>query len=148
MADLVRDLAKEEMKKLEKKYPKFAIGDTIKVYVKVVEGDKTRTQAFEGTVIAAGGSGISRTFTVRKISFSIGVERIFPYYSPKISKIEIKREGQVRRAKLYYLRDRVGKATKVKAKKYTKDVLKKKRKPRKTKKATTKATAKTPKADA
>ena len=136
MADLVRDLEKAEMKKLAKKYPKFSIGDTVKVYVKVVEGDKTRTQAFEGTVIAEGGSGISRTFTVRKISFSIGVERIFPYYSPKISKVEVKREGQVRRAKLYYLRDRVGKATKVKAKKFTKDPAKKrKRKPRKSKKA-------------
>ncbi len=136
MADLVRDIAKAEMKKIAKDYPKFAVGDTIKVYVKVVEGDKTRTQAFEGTVIAAGGSGLSRTFTVRKISFSIGVERIFPYYSPKISKIEVKRQGLVRRAKLYYLRDRVGKATKVKAKKFVKDPAKKrKRKPRKSKKA-------------
>ncbi|HDS08795.1 MAG TPA: 50S ribosomal protein L19 [Firmicutes bacterium] len=132
MSDIIREIEKGEAAKHKKAFPKFGIGDTVKVFVKVVEGNKTRTQAFEGTVIAENGSGISRTFTVRKISFDIGVERIFPYNSPKISKIEVKREGYVRRAKLYYLRDRVGKATKVKAKKIVKTTAKKRT--RKTKK--------------
>ncbi len=125
MSDIMREIEGQEAGKQKKDFPKFGIGDTVKVFVKVVEGNKTRTQAFEGTVIAESGSGISRTFTVRKISFDVGVERIFPYHSPKISKIEVKREGHVRRAKLYYLRERVGKATKVKAKKVVKDTTKK-----------------------
>lgn len=138
MGNVLKDIEKEELKQLEKKYPDFTIGDTIEVFVKVVEGNKTRTQAFEGTVIAMNGTGISRTFTVRKISFDVGVERVFPFYSPKISKIKLKRQGRVRRSKLYYLRDRVGKATKVKAKKMAKDPNKKRRRRRtKTKKSKT-----------
>ena len=97
--------------------PKFNIGDTIKVHVKIKEGNRERIQVFEGTVIAKKHGGIQETFTVRRISYGVGVERTFPVNSPKIAKIEITRRGKVRRAKLYYLRDRVGKATKVKEKK-------------------------------
>lgn len=92
----------------------FRIGDTVKVWVKVIEGTRERLQAFEGVVIAKKNGGVRETFTVRRISFGVGVERTFPLHSPKISKIEIVRRGKVRRAKLYYLRDRVGKAAKVK----------------------------------
>ena len=87
---------------------KFSIGDTIRVYAKIVEGDKERIQGFEGVVIAKKGSGVSETFTVRKIVQGIGVERIFPINSPKIDRIKIIKKGKVRRAKLYYLRDRIG----------------------------------------
>ncbi|MBQ4631342.1 MAG: 50S ribosomal protein L19 [Clostridia bacterium] len=97
--------------------PKFNIGDTVKVHVKIVEGTRERIQTFEGTVIAKKHGGIQETFTVRRISYGVGVERTFPVNSPKIAKIEITRQGKVRRAKLYYLRDRVGKATRVKEKK-------------------------------
>ena len=96
--------------------PEFNIGDTIKVHVKIKEGDKERIQVFEGTVIAKKHGGIQETFTVRRISYGVGVERTFPANSPKIDKIDIVRRGKVRRAKLYYLRDRVGKATRVKEK--------------------------------
>lgn len=96
--------------------PKFEIGDTIKVHVKIKEGTRERIQVFEGTVIAKKHGGISETFTVRRISYGVGVERTFPVNSPKIAKIEVTRRGSVRRAKLYYLRDRVGKAAKVKEK--------------------------------
>ena len=96
--------------------PEFAVGDTVKVMIKVIEGDRERLQAFEGIVIARKHGGISETFTVRRISFGVGVEKTFPLHSPKIEKIEVTRFGKVRRAKLYYLRDRVGKATKVKEK--------------------------------
>ncbi|MBP3414937.1 MAG: 50S ribosomal protein L19 [Clostridia bacterium] len=92
----------------------FSIGDTIKVYVKIREGERERIQVFEGTVIARRGSGVSETFTVRRVSYGVGVERVFPYNSPNVAKIEIVRRGRVRRSKLYYLRDRVGKAAKVK----------------------------------
>ena len=92
----------------------FSIGDTIKVSVKIREGDRERIQTFEGTVIARRGSGISETFTVRRVSYGVGVERVFPYNSPNVAKIEVIRRGRVRRSKLYYLRDRVGKAAKVK----------------------------------
>lgn len=97
-------------------FPDFASGDTIAVHVRVIEGAKERIQVFQGVVISLKGPGVSRTFTVRKISNGVGVERIFPYHSPKIAKIEVKRRGRVRRAKLYYLRDRVGKATRIKEK--------------------------------
>ena len=94
--------------------PDFNIGDNVKVYVKVVEGTRERLQAFEGTVIAKKNGGIRETFTVRRLSFGVGVERTFPLHSPKIDHIEITRKGKVRRAKLYYLRGRTGKAAKVK----------------------------------
>ena len=92
----------------------FEIGSTVKVHVKIKEGNRERIQVFEGTVIAKKHGGVSETVTVRRVSYGVGVERTFPVNSPKISKIEISRKGKVRRAKLYYLRDRVGKAAKVK----------------------------------
>ncbi|MDR3236946.1 MAG: 50S ribosomal protein L19 [Spirochaetia bacterium] len=92
----------------------FEIGDTVKVHYRIVEGEKERIQVFEGIVIALNNKGLSKTFTVRKISFEIGVERIFPVISPRIAKIEVVRKGKVRRAKLYFLRSRTGKSAKVK----------------------------------
>ena len=94
--------------------PQLNIGDTVRVFVKVKEGTRERLQAFEGTIIRKKNGGISETFTVRRVSYGVGVERTFPVHSPNIGKIEIVRKGKVRRAKLYYLRDRVGKAAKVK----------------------------------
>ena len=96
--------------------PAFGPGDTLKVHVRVVEGTRERVQVFQGVVIRIKGSGIRETFTVRKVSFGVGVERTFPMHSPIIAKIEVLTRGDVRRAKLYYLRDRVGKAAKVKEK--------------------------------
>ena len=96
--------------------PKFGIGDGVKVYIRITEGEKQRIQMFEGTVIAKRGGGISETFTVRKISYGVGVEKTFPIHSPNVEKVEVYRVGKVRRAKLYYLRGRVGKAAKVKEK--------------------------------
>ena len=96
--------------------PAFGPGDTLKVHVRVVEGTRERVQVFQGVVIRIKGSGVRETFTVRKISFGVGVERTFPMHSPIIAKIEVATRGDVRRAKLYYLRDRVGKAAKVKEK--------------------------------
>ena len=96
--------------------PAFAPGDTLKVHVRVVEGNKQRIQVFQGIVIRRQGSGVHETFTVRKLSYGVGVERTFPVHSPIIEKIEVFTRGDVRRAKLYYLRDRVGKAAKVKEK--------------------------------
>ena len=96
--------------------PAFAPGDTLKVHVRVVEGNRERVQVFQGVVIRRQGAGVRETFTVRKVSFGVGVERTFPVHSPIIAKIEKVTEGDVRRAKLYYLRDRVGKAAKVKEK--------------------------------
>ncbi len=96
--------------------PQFGPGDTLKVHVRVVEGNRERVQVFQGVVIRRQGSGVRETFTVRKISFGVGVERTFPVHSPIVSKIEVITLGDVRRAKLYYLRDRVGKAAKVKEK--------------------------------
>ena len=96
--------------------PDFGPGDTVRVQVRVIEGGRERTQAFEGVVIARKGGGIRETFTVRKISFGVGVERIFPVHAPTSQVIEVLRRGDVRRAKLYYLRDRVGKATRNKEK--------------------------------
>ena len=96
--------------------PAFNIGDTVRIYVKVVEGDKERLQPFEGVVIARKGSGVRETFMVRKMSFGVGVERIFPVHSPSIDKIETIKRGKVRRAKLYYIRDKKGKEAKIKEK--------------------------------
>ena len=99
---------------LKTEIPQFGIGDGVKVYIRITEGEKTRTQLFEGTVIARHGGGISETFTVRRVSYGVGVEKTFPIHSPNVEKIEVFRRAKVRRAKLYYLRDRVGKAAKVK----------------------------------
>jgi len=96
--------------------PVFGPGDNVKLSVRVVEGGRERVQLFEGVVIARSGGGVRETFTVRKISFGVGVERIFPVHAPILQKIEVTRRGDVRRAKLYYLRDRVGKATRIKEK--------------------------------
>jgi large subunit ribosomal protein L19 len=96
--------------------PEFAPGDNLKVHVRVVEGNKERVQVFQGDVIARSGSGVRETFTIRKISYGVGVERIFPVHSPVIQKIEVTRKGAVRRAKLYYMRDLRGKAAKIKEK--------------------------------
>lgn len=94
--------------------PAFEVGDTIRIGVNIREGDKERVQSFEGTVIARKGNGVSETFTVRRVSYGVGVERVFPLHSPNVKSVEVIRRGRVRRAKLYYLRDRVGKAAKVK----------------------------------
>ncbi|MEJ5348494.1 MAG: 50S ribosomal protein L19 [Desulfosoma sp.] len=94
--------------------PQFRVGDTVKVHVKIREGDKERIQVFEGVVIRRHRGGVGATFTVRKVSYGIGVERIFPLHSPQIDKIEVVRKGRVRRARLYYLRDRLGKAARIK----------------------------------
>lgn len=96
--------------------PQIRVGNTVRVHVKIREGERERIQIFEGTVIARNNSGVSETFTVRRVSYSVGVERVFPVHSPNIAMVENVRIGKVRRAKLYYLRDRVGKAAKVKQK--------------------------------
>ena len=116
--DIIKNITEEQIRT---DLPQLNIGDTVKVYFKVIEGTRERVQMFEGTIISKKGAGISETFTVRRISYGVGVERIFPVNSPKIDKIEVSRTGKVRRAKLYYLRDRVGKATKVKEKISNKD---------------------------
>jgi large subunit ribosomal protein L19 len=103
-----------EEKHLRKDLPTFVPGDTVKVQVKVVEGDKERLQAFEGICIRRRGGGLSATFTVRKVTYGVGVERTFPVHSPSIDRIEVLRHGQVRRAKLYYLRQLRGKAARIK----------------------------------
>ena len=99
---------------LKSDIPPFRIGDTVKVYVKIKEGDKERVQMYEGVVIARKGQGLTETFTVRRMAYGVGVERTFPVHSPKLEKIEIARRGKVRRAKLYYLRERTGKAARIK----------------------------------
>ena len=99
---------------VKKEIPEFNVGDTVKVSIKVIEGDRERLQAFEGIVIARKNGGISETFTVRRVSFGVGVEKTFPIHSPKVADIKVVRRGKVRRAKLYYLRERTGKAAKVK----------------------------------
>mgnify|MGYP003448780068 FL=1 len=109
--DIIRAI---EAKQIKENAENFSVGDTVKVFFKIVEGTTERVQVFEGIVIAKNNSGIRKTFTVRKISYGVGVERIFPMHSPRIEKIEVVRRGRVRRAKLYYLRSRVGKAAKVK----------------------------------
>jgi len=108
--DIVREITQEQ---LRKDLPNFRPGDTLKVHVKVIEGSRERIQVFEGVVIKRRGSGISETFTVRKISYGVGVERTFPLHSPKLDKIEVARRGKVRRAKLYYLRNLRGKAARI-----------------------------------
>ncbi len=110
MNEIIRSIEREQLKTDR---PDFRIGDTVKVFVKVVEGTRERLQAFEGTVIAKRNGGSRETFTVRRLSYGVGVERTFPLHSPRVDRIEITRRGRVRRAKLYYLRDRVGKAAKV-----------------------------------
>jgi large subunit ribosomal protein L19 len=108
--NLIQEITKEQ---LRKDIPSFRPGDTLRVYVKVIEGSRERIQLFEGVVIKRRGGGISETFTVRKISYGVGVERTFPLHSPKIEKIEVARRGKVRRAKLYYLRGLRGKAARI-----------------------------------
>ena len=110
MKAIIRAIEAEQMKK---DLPKFGIGDTLRVSVKVEEGDKTRTQLFEGVVMRRQGSGIRESFTVRRISFGEGVERHFPLHSPTVQKIEVVRKGKVRRSKLYYLRKSTGKKSKI-----------------------------------
>ena len=105
-----------EKSRLRDDVPDFAPGDSVKVHVRVVEGTRSRIQVFEGVVIARKNGGLRETFTVRKISFGVGVERTFPVHSPVIEQIEVTRRGKVRRAKLYYLRDRVGKKARIKEK--------------------------------
>ena len=114
--NLIEQLETEEIKRLNKDIPDFSSGDTVVVNVKVVEGERSRIQAYEGVVIAKRNRGLNSAFTVRKISNGEGVERTFQTYSPLISSIEIKRRGDVRRAKLYYLRDRSGKSARIKEK--------------------------------
>ncbi len=111
MLDAVKNLTAQMIKE---DAPKIVIGTVVRVHVKIREGERERVQIFEGTVIAKNNSGIAETFTVRKISYGVGVERVFPVHSPNVAKVEVVRNGKVRRAKLYYLRDRVGKAAKVK----------------------------------
>jgi large subunit ribosomal protein L19 len=109
--DLLKTIAQDSTKQ---ELPAFEIGDTVRVDVNIREGDHERIQAFEGTVIARKGSGISETFTVRRVSYGVGVERVFPIHSPNVKAVKVVRRGSVRRAKLYFLRSRVGKAAKVK----------------------------------
>ncbi|GIP33029.1 50S ribosomal protein L19 [Paenibacillus sp. J2TS4] len=109
--NIIQEITKEQ---LRQDLPNFRPGDTLKVHVKVIEGTRERIQVFEGVVIKRRGGGISETFTVRKISYGVGVERTFPLHTPKIDKIEVARRGKVRRAKLYYLRSLRGKAARIK----------------------------------
>ncbi len=108
--DLIQAVEAEQMRE---NAVNFRIGDTVKVHFKIVEGQTERIQIFQGIVLASKGTGVRRTFTVRKMSYGVGVERVFPVHSPRIDRIEVVRRGRVRRAKLYYLRKRVGKAAKV-----------------------------------
>jgi large subunit ribosomal protein L19 len=110
MSDLLRELEKEQ---LRTDLPELQVGDQVRVYVKVVEGARERLQNFEGTVMKIQGGGIRKSFTVRRVTYGVGVEKTFPYNSPRIGSIEVVRHGQVRRAKLFYLRGRVGKSAKV-----------------------------------
>jgi large subunit ribosomal protein L19 len=113
--NIIQQLDAEQMAKLttERAVPEFIPGDTLRVSVKVIEGERTRTQAFEGVCIARSNRGINSNFTVRKISYGEGVERVFPLYAPTIAEIQVIRRGDVRRAKLYYLRDRRGKSARI-----------------------------------
>jgi large subunit ribosomal protein L19 len=116
MADIIKQLEQEEIARLDKKIPTFAPGDTVVVGVNVVEGTRKRVQAYEGVVIAIRNKGLNSSFIVRKISSGEGVERTFQTYSPLIASIEVKRKGDVRRAKLYYLRERSGKSARIREK--------------------------------
>ena len=109
--DALKLMAKDCIKEAD---PAIRVGDVVKVHVKIREGERERIQVFEGTIIARKGAGVSETFTVRRVSYGVGVERVFPVNSPNVAKVETIRRGKVRRSKLYYLRDRVGKAAKVK----------------------------------
>ncbi|HDQ15343.1 MAG TPA: 50S ribosomal protein L19 [Sediminispirochaeta sp.] len=120
--DLIQAVEAEQMKENAQN---FRVGDTVKVHFKIVEGTTERIQVFQGIVLAIKNSGLRKTFTVRKISYGVGVERVFPVHSPRIDKIEVVRRGRVRRAKLYYLRKRVGKAAKVNELIRRKDQIKK-----------------------
>ena len=111
--NLIQTLENEEMARLNKTIPEYAPGDTVIVSVNVVEGNRKRVQAFEGVCIARAGSGLNENFTVRKLSFGEGVERVFPINSPTLDSIEVRRKGRVRRAKLYYLRGRTGKRARI-----------------------------------
>ena len=111
--NLIQQIEAEEIAKAAKDIPEFRAGDTVRVGVKVIEGERTRVQAYEGVCIARSNKGIGSSFTVRKISFGEGVERVFPLYSPGIDSIEVVRRGAVRRAKLYYLRGRTGKSARI-----------------------------------
>ncbi|MBD5560871.1 MAG: 50S ribosomal protein L19 [Clostridia bacterium] len=113
MSNVIKALEAEQ---LRRDLPELQVGDTVRVNVKVVEGSRERIQAFEGYLIAIKGGGLSETITVRRVSYGIGVERTFPVHSPRIASIEVLRHGRVRRAKLYYLRDRMGKAAKIREK--------------------------------
>ena len=115
MNDIIRAIESEQ---LRSDLPEIRVGDTVRVNYRVVEGTRERLQAFEGVVIGKKHGGLQETFTVRRVSYGIGVERTFPVHSPKIEKIEVMRKGDVRRAKLYYLRDKVGKAAKIKEKSF------------------------------
>ena len=117
----IRQEIEKEIMPIDRKI-NFEIGDTIKVHYKIIEGERERIQIFEGIVIAIDNKGISKTFTVRKISFDVGVERIFPFYSPKIAKIDVMRQGKARRAKLYFLRDRTGKSAKLREERNKKSI--------------------------
>jgi large subunit ribosomal protein L19 len=116
MENIMVDINKIVPDQMKTDLPQFNPGDHVKIHVRVIEGDKERLQPFEGDVISIRGEGVNKTFTVRKISSGVGVERIFPLYSPKIAKIEVLKKGQVRRAKLYYLRNLSGKAARIKTK--------------------------------
>ena len=111
MSEILKAIEAEQIKE---NAPEFKTGDTVKVYAKIKEGTRERIQIFEGTVIAKKHGGINETFTVRRVAHGCGIERVFPVHSPVVDKVEVVRNGKVRRAKLYYLRDRVGKAAKVK----------------------------------
>jgi large subunit ribosomal protein L19 len=111
--NIIEQLDKEQIEKLGKEFPDFDAGDTVIVNVRVREGERTRVQAYEGVCIARNGGGLNQSFTVRKISYGEGVERVFPLYSPLIESIKLVRRGKVRRAKLYYLRDRRGKSARI-----------------------------------
>ena len=110
-SEIIKNIEAEQLKA---EAPQFSVGDTVKVSVNIREGERERIQMFEGTVIAKRGSGVAETFTVRRVAYGVGVERVFPLHSPNVKDVQVIRYGKVRRSKLYYLRDRVGKAAKVK----------------------------------
>ncbi|MEW6201850.1 MAG: 50S ribosomal protein L19 [bacterium] len=115
----VKEIEEFEKKQMKKEVPEFSVGDTVKVYHRIKEGDKERTQVYQGTVIRFQNAGINRTFTVRKVSLGVGVEKTYPVHSPYVEKVKVLRKGGVRRAKLYYLRELGGKSARVKQKKET-----------------------------
>ena len=112
-SEIIRQIENEQLKE---NIPQFGIGDTVRVYARIKEGNRERVQSFEGTVVRRQNGGIRENFTVRRVAYGVGVERVFPVHSPNVAKVEVIRNGKVRRSKLYYLRDRVGKSAKVKEK--------------------------------